>query len=103
MIVESSATHVKSELSRLLIAFRSDEHSSDVSLDVIEFIALRMRERADDQVAEMGFYVRVNLLGFVAGRFSYYEVHDRLVRAALAAPLGHADLREAFGTNLRYG
>lgn len=97
MIVETSTHVVRSVLSVLLTVYKMDNREdSDVALDVIEFIALRMREHQDHQVAEMGTFVRACLIGYFHDRLSYEDAHERLVAAALYAPLGHVCLREAF-------
>ena len=97
MITDSRAIEVKTRMTEFLIAFHQEGmDGDDTALDIIEFIAMRLQSREDYHVAALGFFVRTNLLYFARGHLDYPEVHFRLFQAALAAPLGHAELNQTF-------
>lgn len=97
MIIESSAQHSKAQMTRFLVASKLEGvQGDDIGLDIIEFIALKLRPREDHQVAELGYFVRSTLLYFHLGQLDYPDVHARLVTAALAAPLGYEAMARTF-------
>ena len=97
MITQSSAKITQALMTAFLVTFKIEGiDGDDVGLDIIEFIAVKMKTREDEQVAELGYFVRANLLFFHLGQLEYPEVHARFVRAALAAPLGYVELARTF-------
>ena len=89
MIIESSSLAIKSQLAKLLVNYRVEPLDREgAALDIIEFIALGLRQADDDQVFNLALFVSRNLAAFAAGTSSYIDVHTRLARAAMAARLG---------------
>jgi enoyl-[acyl-carrier-protein] reductase (NADH) len=68
-------------------------------LDIVEFIALRLKRADDDQVFNLALFISSNLAAFVAGTIAYADLHARLTRTALAAQLGPAE----FWRSLNFG
>ena len=93
MITQSSADIIRSQLAAHLVDFMLSE--DDVALDIIEFIALRMPERHDYQIAVLGYFVRANLFYLTRDMISFSEVLERLAHAASQAPLGHEALTQS--------
>ena len=97
MIIESSAQQTKAQLTRFLVDFKLEGvKGDDIGLDIIEFIALKLRAREDHQVAELGYFVRSTLLYFHLDQLAYPDAHSRLATAALAAPLGYDAMARTF-------
>jgi hypothetical protein len=97
MKTEISALGVRGHIGTMLVAYRMTQPRGDeFALDLIEYIARRMRDREDYHVAELGIFVRVNLINLKAGKLSFTDTHLRLTSAALHAPYGHDALRERF-------
>lgn len=97
MFVESGASHLKAQISGLLVAFETGtEGGEEVALDLIELIALRMPTRDDYQVGVLGFFVRANLVALHRDAITFPEAVGRFLAAALAAPLGHVELTATF-------
>jgi hypothetical protein len=95
MHVESSAQTIKTHIAMVLIAFQMNTPSGDeFVLDVIEYIARRMRDHNDKQVAKLGIFVRINMMSFKSGRLTFQQTLTRLAMAALRAPLGECELDE---------
>ncbi len=89
MIIESSSSLVKSQLSKLLITFRAEPQDREgIVLDIIEFIAQRLPRADDDEVFNLAVFVSASLKAFLCGAVAYPDVHSRLARAALTARLG---------------
>ena len=100
MIIESSSILVKSQLARFLVNFRVEPRDRDaIVLDIVEFIALRLKQADDDQVFNLALFVSSNLAAFVAGTIAYVDLHARLTRTALAAQLGPTE----FWRSLNFG
>lgn len=89
----------RAHMAALLLAFRLEETRDDISLDIIEMIALHMSQREDINVFELGIFVRANLACFELGTLSFPDIHARFMAALLAAPLGPA----AFSETLHIG
>lgn len=97
MKIETSELVTRGHMGTLLVAYRMTQpHGDEFALDVVEYIARRMRDREDYQVAELGIFVRVNLSNLKAGKLSFADTHLRLTSAALYAPFGHDALSEKF-------
>lgn len=102
MIVESSAQFVRNQLASLLVDFRlAEQEGGLIALDIVEFIAVRMDDRGDADVRELGFYVHVNLIAFVAGRLVFSDVLERMTEVALAASLGRVAFNEVLHNGSR--
>jgi hypothetical protein len=96
MQVESSSLTIKTHIAVLLVAFQmSTPNGEEYSLDVIEYIARRMRDHDDLHVAAVGAFVRITMAGLKAGRLTFQETHARLYAAAVNAPLGCTILAES--------
>ncbi len=96
MLIESSSILVKSRLAKLLVNFRIEPLDREaIVLDIVEFIALRLRRADDDQVFNLALFVSANLKAFLSGTMTYPDVHGRLTRAALSARLGQAEFFKA--------
>ncbi len=101
MFIETSANHVKAHLASLLLAFElGTEGGEVVALDIVEFIAMRMKSREDYQIGVLGFFVRANLIALDQNVITFPETLGRMTAAALAAPLGHVELTETFEAGL---
>ena len=97
MIVDSSTNVTNAIMAAFMVTFKMEGlDGDDIALDIIEFIAVRMKHREDYQVAELGYFIRANLLYFQLDQLSYQECHARLVNAAVTAPLGYAFLAKTF-------
>ena len=97
MIVDNPSQVTKAILAAHLAAFETEGlEGDDIGLDIIEFIALRMTTRDDNDVAELGYFVRANLLYLYLDQLSGDEVLNRFATAALAAPRGKAALIRSF-------
>ena len=100
MLIESSSILVKSRLAALLVNFRVEPLDREaIVLDIVEFIALRLKTPDDDQVFNLAVFVSTNLAAFLAGTLAYIDVHSRLSHTALAAQLGS----DAFLRSLNFG
>ncbi len=86
---------VKTQIAPRLTAFIEGEDGEVVTLDIVEFIALRMRWRDDYQVGLLGLCVRANLVALERGILPYGEVLNRFANAAVAAPQGHGPFTKA--------
>lgn len=101
MKVDSSALTIKTHLAVLLVAFQmSTPNGDEFSLDVIEYIARRMRDHEDADVAGVGAFVRLNMASLKAGRLTFHEAHARLSAAAINAPLGRRSLAEVLDNGM---
>ena len=97
MIIATNTDVTKAIMAAFLVAFQNEGvEGDDVGLDIIEFIALRMKTRSDEEVAELGYFVRANLLFLYLDQLSLGEVLSRFVTAALAAPRGYAAMAAGF-------
>jgi len=101
MITIPDTRFVKAQMAAYLISFRLEDRHDDIPLDIIEFIALRMTRREDIDVFELGVFVRANLACFDVGTLTYPDILTRFTAAALAAPLGPAQLIETFHIGTR--
>ena len=80
---------VKAQIAPLLEAFADGREDGEcVTLDIVERIALRMRERNDYLVGLLGLCVRANLVALERDILPLGEVLNRFTAAAVAAPCG---------------
>ena len=102
MIVESSAQFVRNQLGSLVVDFRLAEHEGGlIALDIVEFIAVRMNDRRDEDVRELAFYVHVNLIALLANRMAFSALLERFTDIALAATLGRVAFTEVLHNGSR--
>ena len=102
MIIDSSAKGLRCQMTGLLVDFEMHPEQGElVALDVCEMIGTRLAARDDYQMGVMGLFVRTVLLALDRGRMAFPEAVDRLCRAAMAAPLGHAALADCFDLRIR--
>ncbi len=101
MIATDEIQIVRAQMAALLLAFRLEMRNDDIPLDIIELIALRMRQNADIDVFELGIFVRANLACFDLGTLSFQNIHARFMAAALAAPIGPVEFAETLQIGTR--
>ncbi|MFT4073896.1 MAG: hypothetical protein QM647_00095 [Asticcacaulis sp.] len=94
MIITDDIQIIKAQMAAFLLAFRLEDRNEDISLDMIELVALRMRRREDADVFQLGLFVRTNLACFELGTLSFPDIHARFMAAALAASVGPAEFTE---------
>jgi hypothetical protein len=84
------------QIGMLLIAYTMSVPSGEeYALDIVEYIALRMKDHETNHVHEMGVFVYANLNAAKAGSISLSDARNRLLLAATLAPLGHSVLSTA--------
>jgi hypothetical protein len=101
MIITDDIQITRAQMAALLLAFRLEERREDIAFDMIEMIALRMRQREDMDVFELGIFVRANLACFELGSLSFPDIHARFMAAVIAAPLGPVVFAEALHIGTR--
>ncbi|MGZ3298067.1 MAG: hypothetical protein ACXU8U_03450 [Asticcacaulis sp.] len=101
MHVDSSAQVAKAQIAGFLVAFESGADDGEaVALDIVEFIALRMRGRDDYQVGLLGLFIRAGLVALDRGVMAFPDVLTRMASVARAAPLGKAAFIQAVQAGL---
>jgi len=89
MLTDLRAIAIKSVLGHIVeSALAAKDDREELALDLIEFIALRLRVRDDAHVFSLGLFVRTALAEFLSKRMVKAEFVDRLARAAMAAGQG---------------
>lgn len=89
MHIESSAHVAKAQIAALLVAFETGADDGEaVALDIVEYIAMRMRWRDDYQVGLLGLFVRAGLVALDRHVMAFPDVLARMTAVAKAAPLG---------------
>ena len=101
MIIVDETQIARAQLAALLLTYRIEARNHDISLDIIELIARRMRQHEDIDVFELGIFVRVNLICFAQGTLSFPDIHSRFMAAALAASVGPAEFAETLHIGTR--
>lgn len=101
MIVESSATILKSSIAKCLLeCILGNLGGEEAALDLAELIALRMPTMTDDDLANLGFYIRANMVAMGRGHAPYCDVLRHLADAAVVAALGPAELKKSIEAGL---
>lgn len=96
MIIESSAKIVRAEISKLLIAYKvSPEDRIGATCDLIEYLALRMREPSDVDVFNLAVFVQRELDRFTYSDGRYADTVDTLAALAFSIKLGSAEFYRA--------
>lgn len=111
MIIDSSANIVRADLARLLVTYKVEpEDRIGITCDVIEYLALRMRERSDVDVFNLAVFVQRDLDRFMYDHGNYPDTIASLANVAFAIKLGRAEFYQAisatpvcFGKRVRSG
>jgi len=82
--------------SLLMVLALADQASDEIALDIVEEIARQVPDATDDDVFELGVFVRANLSMFQAGKTSFAAVHGLFTGWLVIAPLGIKLLRGAY-------
>ena len=96
MIIESSANIIRADIARLLVAYKIEPQDRiGVTFDLIECLALRMRERTDVDVFNLAVFVQFELDEFLSAHGSYPLTIENLAKVAFAIRLGKAEFYRA--------
>ncbi|MGN6210452.1 hypothetical protein [Asticcacaulis sp.] len=96
MIIESSAKIVRAEIAKRLIAYKlTPEDRIGATCDVIEYLALRMREPSDVDVFNLAVFVQRELDLFDDSDGNYTQTVDTLAALAFSVKLGSAAFYQA--------
>jgi hypothetical protein len=96
MIIERKPNIIRADIAGLLVAYKlQPEDRIGSTCDVIEYLALRMRERSDIDVFNIAVFVQRELDKFTFGGSSYPETIETLVAVAFAIRQGNAQFYQA--------
>jgi hypothetical protein len=94
---KTAADILRDRMGALLMALSlADQAGDEITLDIVEEIASAVPDATDDDVFELGVFVRANLSMFLAGKTSFASMHALFTGWLLIAPLGIKMLRGAY-------